>query len=221
MTPPTKIASWDFDAPSSSRPNVPPPANQDCISVAELYAYNPASGLPEWLSPDPIGEEGGLNLYAYVGNDPVAGFDPLGLCDTGAELTVTLGNALLDILQKNWENLKEELSDSLDELKKDPAGWWVANLVGTHGLGEGIPKGSIYKVSGKHTKSGKKYIGRHNKPDPAKTRRSNDGRDRTQAEVIDNYDPANTMEGREKEQQHIDANGGLPNLDNKRNEIRR
>ena len=38
-----------------------------------------ASGRSDWLSPDPIGESGGLNLYAYVGNDPINGWDPLGL----------------------------------------------------------------------------------------------------------------------------------------------
>jgi uncharacterized protein RhaS with RHS repeats len=28
-----------------------------------------------------MGEDGGLNLYGYVGNDPISGIDPLGLCD--------------------------------------------------------------------------------------------------------------------------------------------
>ncbi len=37
------------------------------------------SGRPRWLSRDPIGEEGGLNLYAMVGNDPVNQWDYLGL----------------------------------------------------------------------------------------------------------------------------------------------
>ena len=32
-----------------------------------------------WLSRDPIGEEGGINLYGYVGNSPVNRTDPLGL----------------------------------------------------------------------------------------------------------------------------------------------
>jgi len=31
--------------------------------------YDPQSG--RWLSKDPIGLEGGLNLYAFCGNDPV------------------------------------------------------------------------------------------------------------------------------------------------------
>ena len=35
-----------------------------------------------WLSPDPIGEEGGLNLYGYAQNSPIGLFDPLGLLST-------------------------------------------------------------------------------------------------------------------------------------------
>jgi RHS repeat-associated protein len=46
--------------------------------VLTLYrAYDPQTG--RWLSPDPIGEAGGLNLYGYVGNDPVNAIDRLGL----------------------------------------------------------------------------------------------------------------------------------------------
>lgn len=39
--------------------------------------YNPYIG--RWLSRDPIGEQAGLNLYAYVGNEPVRNLDPFGL----------------------------------------------------------------------------------------------------------------------------------------------
>ena len=43
-----------------------------------LYrAYNSELGM--WLSRDPIAENGGINLYAYVLNDPVNYWDPLGL----------------------------------------------------------------------------------------------------------------------------------------------
>ncbi len=39
--------------------------------------YEPETG--RWLSPDPIGISGGLNLYAFCGNDPVNFVDPSGL----------------------------------------------------------------------------------------------------------------------------------------------
>lgn len=40
-------------------------------------AYDPYSG--RWLSRDPVGEHGGINLYAYVSDDPVNLTDPFGL----------------------------------------------------------------------------------------------------------------------------------------------
>lgn len=40
-------------------------------------AYDPELGI--WLSRDPIAENGGLNLYGYVANNPIKLIDPLGL----------------------------------------------------------------------------------------------------------------------------------------------
>jgi RHS repeat-associated protein len=39
--------------------------------------YSPSCG--RWTARDPIGEAGGMNLYGFVGNDPVNGIDPIGL----------------------------------------------------------------------------------------------------------------------------------------------
>jgi RHS repeat-associated protein len=36
-----------------------------------------------YIAADPIGLDGGINLYAYVGSDPVNGVDPLGLASNG------------------------------------------------------------------------------------------------------------------------------------------
>ncbi len=38
--------------------------------------YDPVTG--RWPSRDPIGERGGINLYGFVGNDPIRNFDLLG-----------------------------------------------------------------------------------------------------------------------------------------------
>jgi hypothetical protein len=47
---------------------------------AVLYwgrAYDP--NLQRWIQRDPIGEQGGINLYGFVDNNPISRIDPLGL----------------------------------------------------------------------------------------------------------------------------------------------
>ena len=49
----------------------------------DLYHYPRRVYIPalqRWLNQDPIGLRGGINLFAYVGNDSVNWIDPLGLC---------------------------------------------------------------------------------------------------------------------------------------------
>jgi RHS repeat-associated protein len=47
------------------------------LHLAMYRAYD--ADLGSWLNRDPIGEEGGLNLYGYVANDPINDHDPWGL----------------------------------------------------------------------------------------------------------------------------------------------
>ncbi len=53
------------------------PAGQATLWMAPLRTYDPSLG--RWLSRDPAGETGGLDLHGYVGNNPVSFIDPLGL----------------------------------------------------------------------------------------------------------------------------------------------
>ncbi len=50
---------------------------QDGLDLTEYRAYDPRAG--RWLSRDPLGEAEGVNISAYVGNNPVSVTDPLGL----------------------------------------------------------------------------------------------------------------------------------------------
>jgi plasmid stabilization system protein ParE len=55
--------------------------------------YDPYFG--RWLSRDPSGEGGGLNLYGYVAGDPVNATDPFGLCQCQGNARVLGGNPAL------------------------------------------------------------------------------------------------------------------------------
>lgn len=54
---------------------------QSKLALAPFRAYS--AETKRWLSRDPIGEDGGLNLYGYVGNNPISLTDPLGLLAPG------------------------------------------------------------------------------------------------------------------------------------------
>ena len=51
------------------------------LVAAPYRIYDPRLG--RWLSRDPIGEEGGINLYGYVGNRPLGAMDSTGLWPDG------------------------------------------------------------------------------------------------------------------------------------------
>jgi hypothetical protein len=48
-----------------------------CISHTASAFYNPETG--RWLSRDPIGEDGGINLSSFANNDPADDWDLMGL----------------------------------------------------------------------------------------------------------------------------------------------
>jgi len=54
------------------------------LYLSRTRAYDPDLG--RWISPDPIGERGGRNLYAYVRNNPANLIDWSGLCGDSPHL---------------------------------------------------------------------------------------------------------------------------------------
>jgi RHS repeat-associated protein len=47
------------------------------LQLTPARVFDGTSG--RWLSRDPLGEAAGVNLYAYVGNNPILSIDPTGL----------------------------------------------------------------------------------------------------------------------------------------------
>jgi len=63
-------------------------------------SYETASGRGFWLSRDPIEEQGGLNLYGMVGNDPISRVDPFGLWFEWLPIIGTIETAIRTHLSK-------------------------------------------------------------------------------------------------------------------------
>jgi len=66
-------------------------------SFAPYRAYD--ANIGRWLSEDPIGFAGGYSLSAYVGNNPISRFDPLGLKCVSATAVQYIG---LDSYKHHW-----------------------------------------------------------------------------------------------------------------------
>jgi hypothetical protein len=79
-----KTASGNFFAdPNTYTGQIAPETQQPHWEIAPA-ATPTASGRQVWLSADPIGERGGVNLYGYVKNSPIRSIDQLGLFDLQA-----------------------------------------------------------------------------------------------------------------------------------------
>jgi RHS repeat-associated protein len=83
--------------------------------------YNRARWLDpkqgRFLTEDPIGFDGGLNLYAYVGNDPTNHSDPLGLIDPdspdyGPE--PMYGRPGPPLTEEDWQRFYEDTAGAVD-----------------------------------------------------------------------------------------------------------
>lgn len=76
------------------------------LSLTVYRAYDPVSG--RWLNRDPIGENGGLNLYGYVGNDPINFKDPTGHFSLIALLGVAAFITIVSVAVLDYEESKRD-----------------------------------------------------------------------------------------------------------------
>jgi uncharacterized protein RhaS with RHS repeats len=89
------------------------------VEVANAF-YDP--GLQRWINRDPIQEEGGINLYGFVCNDPLNSIDTLGLYNTCGHNSL-YDSALKDRMSKeSLDGIKQGSKDTDDPKKggQDP-----------------------------------------------------------------------------------------------------
>jgi integrase/recombinase XerD len=100
--------------------------SRPCVAYYGYRYYDPKSG--RWPSRDPIGEEGGINLYGFVGNDGVNGWDYLGLRDSTEALkhfkggTGTAKKMSFDDIDTSSIKSSEfpRVKDAIRDFKKNP-----------------------------------------------------------------------------------------------------
>jgi RHS repeat-associated protein len=77
------------------------------LYLTQYRAYD--SSVGRWISRDPVGEPGGTNLYAYVGNNPLQYVDLFGLDEIGGHPVLGYGHEF--ILLNNGGTISFEPAD--------------------------------------------------------------------------------------------------------------
>jgi RHS repeat-associated protein len=89
---------------------------------AVLYAYRfYFPNLQRWAQRDPIGENGGLNVYGFLSNDPINETDYLGMGPCEDKFRGQLKQLVKEIAhwKKNAKAHELEIKDRMEDLRKD------------------------------------------------------------------------------------------------------
>lgn len=74
--------------------------------------YNPSTG--SWLTPDPIGYDGGPNLYAYLNHNPLTHHDLYGLIDEGPGLW----DRTCDFVRDTFNTIRDGISYAFEKTRE-------------------------------------------------------------------------------------------------------
>jgi RHS repeat-associated protein len=111
----TSSASYEYDPFGQTLKSTGEYANQNPFGFSTKYLdqetgliyyghrfYNPQAG--RWISKDPIGEDGGSNVYGFINNDGVNRSDYLGLIEVGQIADMMHGKNWLngEVLLRKW-----------------------------------------------------------------------------------------------------------------------
>jgi len=101
------------------------------LVMYQLRAYSP--GLGRFISRDPAGEEGGINLFGFVGNDPLSETDMLGLYLVAFDGTGN--NMFAGTPDSNVARLYTSYRQTKNYYPGVGSRWWSKVMGGLNGLG--------------------------------------------------------------------------------------
>ncbi len=99
--------------------------------------------MGRWLNRDPIEEQGGLNLYGFVKNDPTNRLDSMGLSDNSKS-----GYALVQTVTEDAVIITVELIGDLDSVRQRARSAISSDFTTIRRtIGEGYKTGSLYDIN--------------------------------------------------------------------------
>jgi RHS repeat-associated protein len=123
------------------------------------YFYHPGSGLEfalyraydpthaRWLNRDPIAETGGVNLYAYVNENPISFVDPFGLCPNKITCGTVLPNG--QTVGSYVSALSNQINDAANAAQMVPTPYGLApspDLQSPYSVAMQVYSGTNFKI---------------------------------------------------------------------------